>query len=167
MTDLVRLIAVWLPAYRACAALAGSSVMVAAGGAWLRASQLLVAVALGGCAALPGHVARPASTACLADATTTLARVVAASTPGDVDGRSGFRLLRQGEEAFQNRLALIGAAQRTLDVPYDPIAVDRTGLDFLKALREVAARGVRVMVDDLHASGEADLFAGLAALPNL
>jgi putative cardiolipin synthase len=169
MADLLRLFAVWLPAYRVYAGVATSFLVAMVAGAWMRATLLMVAVALGGCAALPGHVERPVSYAQAGDATTPLAHVVAASTLGDAGVVSGFRLLPDGEEAFQTRLALIRKAERTLDVQYYQIANDRTGLEFLGALRDAASRGVRVrvLVDDLYASGEDSLFAEMGAVPNL
>ncbi|MEP7303170.1 MAG: phospholipase D family protein, partial [Caldimonas sp.] len=145
------------------AVLGGGS--VALGGAW-RVMLLTVAVALGGCAALPSQVARPVSYARSDVADTRLAKIAAASTAGEAGQKlSGFRLLPDGAEAFQARIALIRRAEKTLDVQYYVIASDATGREFLRELQAAAARGVRVriLVDDLYATGQDELFAGLAA----
>ena len=49
------------------------------------------------------------------------------------------------------------------------IANDATGREFLRELQAAAARGVRVriLVDDLYATGQDELFAGLAAHDNV
>ncbi len=148
------------------AALVGSA---AASAAVCRVVLLTVAVALGGCAVLPSHVARPSSFARRDVDDTPLARIAAASTPEDQRELSGFRLLPEGAEAFAARIALIRRAEKTIDVQYYVIASDRTGREFLRELRAAAARGVRVriLVDDLYATGEDELFASLAANDNV
>jgi len=136
--------------------------------AW-RTVLLTVAVALGGCAALPGRVERPASHALDDVAGTALAKIAAASTPTAAadagPGASGFRLLADGADAFDARLALIRRAEKTLDVQYYLIADDASGREFVRALQAAAVRGVRVrvLVDDLYATGQDARFAALAA----
>ncbi len=136
--------------------------------AW-RLVLLTVAVAMGGCAVLPSQVERPHSFARSDVADTQLARIAAASTPEDERELSGFRLLPDGAEAFAARIALIRRAEKTIDAQYYVIASDRTGHEFLRELKAAAARGVRVriLVDDLYATGEDALFAGLAAHDNV
>ena len=135
--------------------------------AW-RTVLLTIAVALGGCAALPGRVERPASHALDDVAGTTLAKIAAASTAAaSADagpGASGFRLLADGADAFDARLALIRRAEKSLDVQYYLIADDASGREFVRALQGAAARGVRVrvLVDDLYATGQDARFAALA-----
>jgi putative cardiolipin synthase len=148
------------------AALSGAS--AAASAAW-HAMLLAVAVSLGGCAALPGSVSRPVSHARTDVADTTLGRVAATSTPVQAAGPSGFRLLPDGAQAFEARIALIRRAEKTLDVQYYVIASDDTGRQFLGELQRAAGRGVRVriLVDDLYATGQDALFAGLAASRNV
>ena len=130
----------------------------------LRTAAMLCALALGGCASLPHSVPRAASTAPVDVAWTALAGIAAAAKPEAARGLTGVRLLPDGGEAFAARLALIRRAELSLDVQYYLIASDRTGLQFLAALSEAAARGVRVraLVDDLNATGQDALFAGLA-----
>jgi putative cardiolipin synthase len=134
-----------------------------------RLAMLVIAIAMGGCAALPSQVERPVSYAGADVAETGLGRIAAASTPENDRALSGFRLLPEGDEAFAARIALIRRAEKTIDVQYYLIADDRTGREFLRALAGAAARGVRVrvLVDDLYATGEDALFAGLASRPNV
>ena len=82
---------------------------------------------------------------------------------------SGFRLLPAGDQAFDARIALARRAEKTLDVQYYLIAHDASGLQFLRELRDAAARGVRVriLVDDLYAIGQDELLAALAAHANV
>lgn len=131
--------------------------------AW-RAVLFVVAVTMGGCAMLPIGVERLPTIARRDLADTPLAKIAAASLPGGGAGQSGFRLLPDGREALAARLALIRRAEKTLDVQYYLIAGDATGREFLAELGAAAARGVRVrlLVDDLFAAGQDDLFAHLA-----
>jgi putative cardiolipin synthase len=137
----------------------------------LVALVLVPFLALAGCAGLPSQVQRPVSNAAAAEAvaTTTLGRVAAESAPSQADGQSGLRLLPDGDQAFDARIALARSAEKTIDAQYYLIASDTTGLQFLRELRDAAARGVRVrlLVDDLYAVGQDALFAGLAAHPNV
>jgi putative cardiolipin synthase len=134
-----------------------------------RVVLLTVAVAMGGCAVLPGQVERPGSFARKDVADTQLARIATASTADGEHELSGFRLLPDGAQAFAARIALIRRAEKTIDVQYYVIASDRTGHEFLRELQAAAARGVRVriLVDDLYATGQDALFAGLAAHDNV
>ncbi|MEO7852050.1 MAG: phospholipase D family protein, partial [Rubrivivax sp.] len=98
---------------------------------------------------------------------TALGRIAKASS---VDPElSGFRLMPTGQFALQARLELVQRAERTLDVQYYQIHNDRTGRYLLRALRDAAARGVRVrlLMDDLYTAGEDPLLLGLNATPNL
>jgi putative cardiolipin synthase len=129
------------------------------------ASIALVALLLGtGCAALPGSVARPPSTA-LAGAGTPLQHIADASLAGRDPALSGFRLLPNGDHALDARLALAQRAERSLDLQYYAWHDDDTGRRLLAALRDAGRRGVRVrlLVDDLHAGALQALLAGLAA----
>ncbi|MFL6665393.1 MAG: phospholipase D family protein [Rhizobacter sp.] len=135
----------------------------------MRALVPLLFALLAGCASLPDRTPAPPTVA-LADVSgTRLARVAAAATPAASRDLSGFRLLPEGETAFNARIALARRAERSLDVQYYLIRDDDIGLQFLRELRDAAARGVRVrlLVDDLYTAGEDDLFAGLAAHPNV
>jgi putative cardiolipin synthase len=121
------------------------------------------------CAGLPSGVQRPNSQARIDVADTRLAAVAAASMPAGSGQLSGMRLLPAGDQAFEARIALARAAEKSIDAQYYQIADDLSGRQFLRALSDAAARGVRVrlLVDDLHAAGQDALLAGLAARPNL
>ena len=134
---------------------------------WLRPFALATVVALGGCAVLPSHVERAESHAIADGARTTLGSVAAASVPPGAAELSGFRLLPDGDDALEARLSLIRSAEKSIDVQYYLIANDDTGRQFLAALADAAARGVRVrvLVDDLYTAREDALFAALSAQP--
>lgn len=112
---------------------------------------------LTGCASLPSEVDRPVSSA-LADPTQTrIGRAVQdradkAGTRND----SGFALVNSAELAFTSRMALINAAQKTLDIQYYAIHADETTLRMFDALRAAAARGVRIriLLDDFNTAGK-------------
>jgi putative cardiolipin synthase len=131
----------------------------------VRVALIALVMAMVGCASLPSGVQRPASRAVTDVAATELARIVAANTPDDKRELSGFRLLPAGDQAFDARIALARRAEKTLDVQYYLIAHDASGLQFLRELRDAAARSVRVriLVDDLYAIGQDELLAALAA----
>ena len=80
------------------------------------------------------------------------ARALAASTRND----SGFALVGSAELAFTSRMALIKAADKTLDLQYYAIHADDTTDRLFEALREAAGRGVRVriLLDDFNTAGE-------------
>jgi putative cardiolipin synthase len=124
---------------------------------------------MAGCASLPDGVARPVSHAATDVDGTRLAAIAAASTPESARGLSGLRLLPAGDQSFEARIALVRRAEQSLDLQYYEIAPDASGLQLMRALRDAAARGVRVrlLVDDLYAAGEDELLAGLAAQPNV
>jgi cardiolipin synthase C len=59
-------------------------------------------------------------------------------------GKSGFRILENGEESLDMRLGLIQAAEKTLDLQYYAMHDDTTSNILLEAILRAAARGVRV-----------------------
>ncbi len=106
---------------------------------------------------MPTDVQRPISTALADNQDTRLgmevaARALAASTRND----SGFALVGNAELAFTSRMALIKAADKTLDLQYYAIHADDTTDRLFEALREAAGRGVRVriLLDDFNTAGE-------------
>ncbi|MBO9514052.1 MAG: phospholipase D family protein [Variovorax sp.] len=135
----------------------------------LHVFALVLFALLTGCASLPSGVERPASRARTDVADTRLAAVAAASVRAEDPHLSGLRLLPAGDQAFEARIALARAAQKSIDAQYYQIADDASGRQFLHALREAADRGVRVrvLVDDLHAAGQDALLAGFAAHPGV
>lgn len=126
-----------------------------------------LSVGLAACSTLPAP--RPeAQTTAIADFDRTpLASIVGQALPED--GRSGFLLQPYGPNAFATRLALTRLATRSLDVQYYLLQGDNTGRSLMRALRDAAARGVRVrvLIDDLYTAGEDELLLGLASYPNV
>jgi putative cardiolipin synthase len=84
-------------------------------------------------------------------------------------GQSGFRLVREGPEAFAIRAATAAAAGRSLDVQtyiwHNDLTGSYLGIQLLKA----ADRGVKVrlLVDDMDAREKNYGFAALDAHPNI
>jgi len=121
-------------------------------------AALVFVMALQGCAGLPANTGRTPSRALADPARTTLAQRVAATAPGDTASRhrAGFRLLGDVESAYGSRLALIDAAEKTLDLQYYSIHYDSSTEELLQRLKQAAQRGVRVrmLVDDFNAAGD-------------
>ena len=69
---------------------------------------------------------------------------------------SAFALVGNAELAFTSRMTLIKAAEKTLDIQYYAIFADKTTDRLFDALREAAARGVRIriLLDDFNTSGK-------------
>lgn len=122
-----------------------------------------------GCATLPSPVERMPSWSREAAARSTLSETASASVASDSAGRSGFRLLTDGGEAVDVRIALIRLARDSIDAQYYLIAGDRSGSQFLHELHTAARRGVRVrlLVDDLHAPAQGTGLAVLDAHENV
>ncbi len=136
-----------------------------------RAAAALVTVGLlllAACAGMPAQTPKANSQALPPISDTPLAHLAAASTPPGQEQLSGFALIAGGSDALATRLALVRRAQQSLDVQVYLIGADAAGLQFLHALHEAAERGVRVrlLVDDLHASGQVGMFTALSAHPN-
>ncbi len=131
---------------------------------------LAVATVLGGCASLPDHVERPVSRAMQAPEQTTLGRSVAQHIAAHgIRNPSGFRLLGGTEAAYTSRLALVDAAERTLDLQYYAVLVDPSTDEIMARLRAAAARGVRIriLLDDFNTAGVNARFLALAFEPNI
>lgn len=95
-----------------------------------------------------------------------LARLAANSCE---DGSAGLRLVGSASEAFQARLALIEGATTSLDLQVYQFKTDASGRALMRALRDAAARGVRVrvLVDDLYTAGDDGLWLALSAQPGV
>ncbi|MEO7057317.1 MAG: phospholipase D family protein, partial [Caldimonas sp.] len=130
-------------------------------------TAIALAAVLGACSSLPARPPLPPTHAITDYAATPLSAIAEHSLPGDT--RSGFRLLPYGPNALAARVELAALAVRSLDVQYYLLMADNTGLTLMRALRDAAARGVRVrlLVDDLYTSGEDDVLLALASLPNV
>jgi putative cardiolipin synthase len=109
-------------------------------------------------------VPRTPSAAITASADTELGRIALASAKDPA--LSGFRLMSWSEQSFATRLALAARAERSLDVQYYVFDDDGTGRVLMRALRDAAARGVRVrlLLDDLYTGGNDPLLLGLARI---
>lgn len=118
---------------------------------------LTLATLLPGCAGLPANSGRTPSRALSDTSGTTLSKRISASAPSDTASRhrAGFRLLGDVKSAYGSRLALIDAAQKTLDLQYYSIHYDSSTEELLQRLKAAAQRGVRVrmLIDDFNAAG--------------
>ena len=138
---------------------------------WLPALLAVTAFALAtGCAQLPKNVERPVSGALASPAGTPLAALV--QQRHDAAGArydSGFLLLDGPQNAYGSRLALVEGARKTLDLQYYAIHADASTRRLMTAVREAAARGVRVriLIDDFHSTGRDALVLQLAYDKNI
>jgi putative cardiolipin synthase len=134
----------------------------------LRLMALVALMALAsGCATLPHRELPPPTYATTHFESTALYQMTAGLVPAD--DRSGFRLLPVASAAFETRIALVHAAEQTLDVQYYLFKNDNTGRSLMRELRDAAARGVRVriLIDDLYTVGEDEVLSDLATFPNV
>ncbi len=123
-----------------------------------------------GCAQLPTQVSRLPSAALRSPTGTPLADLV--RQRHDIDKAhfdSGFVLLEGPRDAYGSRLALVQAAQKTLDLQYYAIHADGSTRRLMLGVREAAARGVRVriLIDDFHSTGRDALVLQLAFVNNI
>ena len=125
---------------------------------------------LAGCAQLPQQVQRSPSSALAQPESTALGQLLAqqrqqAGTPY----HSAFVLLGGAEAAYTSRLALIQAAQKTLDIQYYAIHADASTARLLDEVARAAARGVRVrmLLDDFHSAGKDAQVMRMAFVPGV
>ena len=130
----------------------------------------LSALWLAGCAQLPNQVQRSPSSALAQPENTALGQLLAqqrqqAATPY----HSAFVLLGGAEAAYTSRLALIQAAQKTLDIQYYAIHADASTARLLDEVARAAARGVRVrmLLDDFHSAGKDAQVMRMAFVPGV
>ena len=124
---------------------------------WRWLFVLLLAVWTSGCASLPSAVERPVSYALTTPQDTALGRTMQASAAtARTRNDSGFALIGSAELAFTVRMTLIKEADKTLDLQYYAVHADDTTDRMFEALREAAARGVRVriLLDDFNTAGK-------------
>jgi putative cardiolipin synthase len=123
---------------------------------WFSVLALVAVSLLGGCTTLDRATARtPSSALSESDAlSTTLGGAWSAVASSDPT-LSAFRLLPNNLEALAARVAMIDAAERTLDLQYYIFLNDDIGLFLVDRLVSAADRGVRVriLVDDMYAHG--------------
>ena len=125
---------------------------------------------LAGCAQLPQQVQRTPSSALAQPEATPLGQLLArqrqqAGTPY----HSAFVLLGGAEAAYTSRLALVQAAQKTLDIQYYAIHADASTARLLEEVARAAARGVRVriLLDDFHSAGKDAQVMRMAFVPGV
>ncbi|MCW9094843.1 MAG: phospholipase D family protein [Ignavibacteriaceae bacterium] len=133
--------------------------------------QLLAAVLIlliAGCATLPIDFDRSESYA-LTDTENTALGNVRAKEKAEHPGKSGFRLLGNGLDAFVARAVLANYADRSIDVQYYLYHKDLVGKLFSDLLLKAADRGVRVrlLVDDMDLAGRDLSAAALDSHPNI
>ena len=85
------------------------------------------------------------------------------------DGRSGFRLLPNSNEAFRARAELVRNAQSSIDLQYYIVHDGLSTRTLVHELLQAADRGVRVriLLDDTTSDGLDDVMATLAVHPNV
>jgi cardiolipin synthase C len=141
---------------------------------WTLLLRLIFAATLSmgaaGCSSLPANIDRPASAAFNAPDQTALGRLVLerkAQQRSRAD--SGFNLLDSVGAAYGSRLAMIDAAERSLDLQYYAIHADGSTETLLQRLRDAARRGVRVriLLDDFNTVGKDAQVLRLAFEPNV
>ncbi|MBV7539562.1 phospholipase D family protein [Acidovorax sp. sic0104] len=137
---------------------------------WLALMAVVLAGAISGCTGLPKDVDRPISSALASPAGTALGQLVEDRRTA-AGGRhpSGFLLLSGPQAAYGSRLALVDAAQKTLDLQYYAIHADASSERLLLSVVSAAQRGVRVRVllDDFHSTGRDAQVMRLAFVPNI
>lgn len=137
---------------------------------WVRlVSGALLAAWLAGCAGhLPPNTGRAPSMAFNTPEQTPLGKI-AAARPATARSDSGFRLLDSVESAYGTRIAMVEAAQRSVDLQYYAIHADSSTEVILRRLADAAARGVRVriLLDDFNTVGKDAQVLRLAFVPNI
>ncbi len=128
---------------------------------------LLLLPALSACATLPPPPPRPATQAITDFQATSLGRRVAAVQPSAQ--LSGFRVVTSGADALAVLMSLSDQAERTLDLQYYLVHNEPSTRALLQHVRAAADRGVRVrlLVDDLHTTGNDEALRRLTAHPRI
>lgn len=121
-----------------------------------------------GCAQLPDNDNLPQSFV-ITDVTNSKLNQAVAEEVAAQPGKSGVALLIDGMDAFIARIALIQAAQVSLDLQYYIWKNDLTGRLLVSQLLDAADRGVRVriLLDDLDTSGKDQALHLLDMHPNI
>lgn len=131
---------------------------------------VLLSLGLSACGSLPQDVVRPVSQAWEQPAQTALGQWLRQRQAADKARHpSAFMLLSGAPAAYGSRLALIEAAEKTLDLQYYAIHADASSGRLLRGLVTAAERGVRVriLLDDFHSVGNNAQVLRLAYVPNI
>ena len=104
---------------------------------------------LGSCGSLPTRTADALPIAAKSYQGSKLNQIFETTIQGQ-DGKSGFRLLRKGDQALQERLYLADIAEHTLDAQYYIWNSDKSGKLLAQRLIRAGDRGVsvRIILDD-------------------
>ena len=135
----------------------------------LAGAVCVVGLFLAGCATpLPKHYEAVPSVAYANPQETDLGR----SIQPDLDthpGKTGVRLLSEGQPSFKARLDLAAMAEKTLDLQYYRWAVDTSGIILAAKVMRAADRGVRVriLIDDINTANSDFKFARMDYHPNI
>ncbi len=134
----------------------------------LRPVAVLLTLLIAGCSSLAPRPELPAQNAVALAQGTALDDLIDQAEAAH-PGQSGFRLVREGPEAFAIRAHTALVAGRSLDVQTYIWNDDATGAFLAYRAIEAADRGVKVrlLVDDMDARGKHYKFAALAAHPNI
>jgi putative cardiolipin synthase len=130
---------------------------------------LLITFLVSGCSSLsPNYPQKQPSTAYKNHKSTKIGRLFekeAAKHPG----KSGFKLIPYGQDAFTARIAMVRLAQKSLDLQYYLWHSDKVGLILAYETLRAADRGVkvRILLDDIEQSGRDDIVAAMDAHPNI
>jgi len=129
---------------------------------------LALFLVLTGCASLEPRPPLPIETAVPVGSGSVLDGLIAGAEAAH-PGQSGFRLVREGPEAFAIRSRTALVAERSLDVQTYIWHADDTGRFLGGRLLEAADRGVKVrlLIDDMDARSKNYVFASLHAHPNI
>src|SRR5690349_9791465 len=123
---------------------------------WNWIACVLVAVSLAACTTMDRKTPRRPSVSLTESEveSTALGKAWDAAEPDD-PSFSAFRLLPNNLEAFAARVAMIDAAERTIDLQYYIFRPDETGLLLVERMVAAADRGVRVriLIDDICTHG--------------
>jgi putative cardiolipin synthase len=130
---------------------------------------VLLFLLIGGCASLPTDVERPTSLSFSQPQTTALGRLVIPLQSLYPETQSGFYILDTGREAFLERLALIEAAEQSIDAQYYIWNSDESGRYIAQRLLLAADRGVRVriLLDDVSIGDRDEVIASLNSHPQI
>ncbi len=111
------------------------------------AGALLICASLASCSTLPpGHDYPRIESHALASPEATRLGGMVESAARQNPGKSGFRLLSFGVDAYLTRMQMINEAERTLDLQYSIFRGDDTGRLMTQAALRAADRGVRVRI---------------------
>jgi len=137
---------------------------------WLYNAFAVMTLLLAGCTARPPATDYPRVPSYAIETTkdTALGQALAPAIAAH-PGQSGFHLLTTGTDALLMRIAMVQAAQRSIDLQYFSTRDDTTGKLLLEAVSRAAARGVRVrmLLDDWNLDDFRKGAVALNASPNI